>query len=37
MRRCKACDIVRNEAYFLNAAKTSNERNPAAVGQMYFF
>jgi len=29
MRGCKARDIVRNEAYFLYAAKTNNERNAA--------
>jgi len=29
MHRCKARDIVRNEAYFLYAAVTNNERNAA--------
>jgi len=29
MHRCKAREIVRNEAYFLYAAVTNNERNAA--------
>ena len=29
MHRCKASEIVRNEAYFLYAAKTNNELNAA--------
>ena len=27
--RCKACDFMRNEAYFLYAAKTNNKHNAA--------
>ena len=31
MLRCKARTIMRNEAYFLYAAKTNDERNEADV------
>ena len=37
MLRCKACEIMRNEAYFLYAAVKHDERNPAPAGQMGVF
>jgi hypothetical protein len=35
--RCKACEIMRNEAYFSYAAKTNAARNPAIAGHMGVF
>jgi hypothetical protein len=37
MLRCKACETMRNEAYFSHAAVKHDERNPAPAGQRGVF